>query len=59
MITVEKVMKHNGELCMTRKHAFAVADEKELEAERDKLQKHYGMKIYFIRKEKETMVCSV
>ena len=52
MITVQKVMKHNGELCMTRKQAFTVADEKELEAERDKLEKHYGMKIYFIRKVK-------
>ena len=54
MIIVEKVIKHNGEICMTRKHPFAVADEKELEAERDKLQKHYGCKIYFIRKEKDT-----
>ena len=52
MITVQKVMKHNGELCMTRKQAFTVADEKELEAEREKLEKHYGMKIYFIRKVK-------
>ncbi len=53
MITVLKVMKHNGELCITRKHEFTVESHEALENERAKLEKHYGCRIYFVRKEKE------
>ncbi len=53
MITVEKVIKENGELSMTRKHEFTVDNHDQLEKERAKLEKHYKCRIYFIRKEKE------
>jgi RNA binding exosome subunit len=53
MITVEKVIKENGELSITRKQSFEVADHNELERERTKLERHYGCKVYFVRKEKQ------
>ncbi len=53
MITVLKVLKDNGELCMTRKHEFSVDSHEALEEERAKLEKHYRCAIYFVRKEKE------
>ncbi len=54
MITVLKVLKHNGELCMTRKHEFTVESHEALEEERLKLEKHYECRIYFVIKEKCT-----
>ncbi len=51
MIEVQKVIKENGELSMTRKHAFTVEDRDEMEREREKLQKHYGCKIYLVFRE--------
>ncbi len=52
MITIQKVIKENGELSMTRKHEFAVESHELLEKERTKLEKHYGYKVYFVYKEK-------
>lgn len=54
MITVLKVLKHNGELCMTRKQEFTVESHQALENERTKLEKHYECRIYFVIKEKRT-----
>ncbi len=53
MITVLKVLKDNGELCMTRKHEFTVESHQALENERAKLEKHYQCRIYFVIKEKD------
>lgn len=51
MITVEKVIKMNGELIQTRKHPFEVEDHTKLEEERKKLEKHYDCQIIFIYRE--------
>ncbi len=56
MIIVDKVIKENGELSMTRKHSFEVDNHDQLEKERAKLEKHYGCKVYFIRKEKDEVI---
>lgn len=52
MITVEKVIKCDGQLIATRKHPFTVADHTELEQERAKLEKHYKCKVFFIYRTK-------
>ncbi len=51
MIIIQKVIKENGELSMTRKHPIEVESIRDMETEREKLQKHYGCKVYFIYKE--------
>jgi hypothetical protein len=51
MILVQKVIKENGELVVTRKQEFTVKDHSELEKVREKLMKHYDKKVYFIFKE--------
>ena len=51
MILVQKVIKENGELVITRKQEFTVKDLAELEQVREKLSKHYDKKVYFIYKE--------
>jgi GH25 family lysozyme M1 (1,4-beta-N-acetylmuramidase) len=51
MIKIEKVIKANGELTETRKHPIEVADRKEMEAFRQKMEKHYGTQIVFIFRE--------
>jgi len=47
MIEIIKVTKENGEMTATRKHPFTVESMEEMEAERVKLEKQYGKKIYF------------
>jgi len=51
MLLVQKVIKENGELVMTRKQEFTVKDHTELEKVREKLEKHYGKSVLFIYKE--------
>jgi hypothetical protein len=51
MLLVQKVIKENGELVITRKQEFYVKDHTELEKAREKLRKHYGKNVYFIFKE--------
>ena len=52
MLQVQKVIKENGDLVMTRKQEFFVKDFTELEKAREKLSRHYdGKNIYFIFKE--------
>ena len=51
MILVQKVIKENGELVVTRKQEFTVKDHSEFEKVREKLMKHYDKKVFFIFKE--------
>ena len=48
MILVQKVIKENGELVVTRKQEFSVKDYRELEKVRENLMIHYDKKVYFI-----------
>jgi len=47
MITIEKIIKANGELHETKKQPVIVENRQELEAFRKKMEIHYGTQIIF------------